>query len=566
MAHVFISYCHEDADFAQILGGKLRDAGLAVRMDLNLSAGDNWRAEIDSDLKDAFAAVVVMSPSAKVSPYVNYEWAFALGAGVPVVALLLKLPANGLHPRLSVLQYLDFSNYSSRPWKELLECLRDLAETQGEFTITAPRDAPPVLRAAARSLDSMNSVERRAAIQSLAQMNHPAAVELLADALRHPSEDVRFGAAFILGETHHDARALPVLLEALRCGNEDLKLWMIIRIGEPAVPPLLEALRDKSIPRRGDVFSILGYIGGPMAVRGLIDHLHDPEPEDRRHAAFALALTKDASAWPTVREAVRDPDAGVRGEAAHALGACAGPMAVPDLLELLKDPKSEVRHAAAVSLGELCNVKPVPEAMEPHVPRLIDALIRAMRDEDDQVGKFASMALRNLADPRAVPGLMAALRDHAVYSGSITGPLAALGEAALLELREGLRDSNERVRIAAIGLIANLRQEADALHLAALLEDGSPAVREHAIQALINYPETPGILQAIVERLHDLDVEVRLAAVETLARLGNPAAAPHLIECLDVEELAESAADALERLDTREGRAALRAWKKRRPE
>jgi len=173
------------------------------------------------------------------------------------------------------------------------------------------------------------------------------------------------------------------------------------------------------------------------------------------------------------------------------------------------------------------------------------------------------MALRNLADPRAVPGLMAALRDRGIYSGSITGPLAALGEAALPELREALLDPNERVRIAAIGLIANLRQEMDACRIAELLKDESPAVREHAIQALTNYPETPGIVEAIVERLHDSDGEVRVTAIETLARIGNPAAAPHLIECLDVEELADAAADALERLNTREGRAALRTWKKR---
>jgi HEAT repeat protein len=563
MAHVFVSYSHEDADFAQVLGGKLRDAGLSVRMDFDLGAGENWRVEIDADLRDAFAVVVVMSATANVSPYVNYEWAFAIGAGVPIVPLLLKIPANCLHPRLSVLQYLDFSNYASRPWERLLESLQDLAEAQGEFTLTAPRDAPPVVRAAARALDGMNPGERQAAIQSLAQMNHPAAVQLLVDALRHPSEDVRFGAAFILGETHHDVRALPVLLEALRCGHKDLKLWMIIRIGEPAVPSLLEVLEDKTFPRRGDVFSVLGYIGGPMALRGLIDHLHDPEPEDRRQAAFALAKTKDASAWPALREAVRDPDARVRAEAAHALSASAGPAAVPDLLELLRDSKTEVRHAAAWNLRDLCNLKPVPEVMEQHVPRLIDALIAAMRDEYDQIGMSASMALRNLADARAVPGLMAALRDRALYSGSITGPLEALGEAALPELREALLDPSERVRIAAIGLIANLRQDADAPRLARLLKDASPTVRERAIKALVCYPETPGILQAIVEGLHDPDGEVRVAAVETLARIGTPAAAPHLIECLDVEELADAAADALEQMDTREGRAALRAWKKR---
>jgi HEAT repeat protein len=564
MAHVFVSYCHEDADFAQILAGKLRDAAFPVRMDLNLSAGENWRTEIDGDLKGAFAVVLVMSAAAKASPYVNYEWAFAIGAGVPVLPLLLKLPADSLHPRLGVLQCLDFGNYQSRPWERLLESLRDFAEAQGEFTLVVPRDAPPVVRSAARALDSMNSDERRRAIQSLAKMNHPAAIQLLADALRHPSEDVRFGAAFTLGETYHDVRALPVLLEALRGDNGDLKPWMIIRIGEQAVPGLLEALEDKNFPRRDALLDILGYIGGAAAVRALVDYLRRPGEEHRSSAAFGLARTKDAAALPAVREALRDTNAEVRRAATQALGACGGPAAVPDLLELLHDSESDVRHGAAVSLRDLCAVKPVPGAMEPHIPRLINGLIGAMRDEYDQVRMFASLALSDLHDPRALPGLMAALRDKT--AGSVTGPLAALGEAALPELREALRDPNERVRIQAISLIGNQGKEPDAFLLAGLIEDGSPAVRELVVRVLSRYGEAPGILQVVIERLQDPDEEVRLAAITTLGETSQPAAVPHLIKCLDVPELADAASGVLERMDSRESRAALRAWKRRQIE
>jgi len=562
MAHVFVSYSHEDADFAQILGGRLRDAGLCVRMDFNLGAGDNWRAEIDADLRDAYAVVVVMSPTASVSPYVNYEWAFAIGAGVAIVPLLLKIPADGLHPRLSVLQYLDFSNYASRPWEKLVESLRDLAETQGESTLTARRDAPPVVRTAAHALDSMNLVERRAAVQTLAQMNHPAAVQLLADALRHPSEDVRFGAAFILGETYHDVRALPVLLEALRGGHPDLKLWMIIRIGEAAVPGLLEALQDKSFPRRGDVFSILGYIGGPAAVRALIPYLQRPEAQDRRSAMWCLGITKDPSALPALQEASHDADATVRAEAPRALAACGGSAAVPDLLELLRDSDRDVRHAAAAGLGDLCKVKPVPEGLEPHIPRLIDALIDALRDEYQQVRYYASSALNELRDARAMRGLVGALRDKTTDLNCVTRALEPLGEAALPELREALQDSSERVRIVAIGLIAKYRKEPDALRLASVIEGASPTVRERVVRALSGYPNAPGIVQAVIDRLEDPDDEVRLAAIETLADIGNPASVPRLIQCLDVDLSADSAAAALDRMDTREARAALRAWKK----
>ena len=39
----------------------------------------------------------------------TYEWAFALGSGVPVLPLLLNSAEADLHPRLRTLQYLDFS-------------------------------------------------------------------------------------------------------------------------------------------------------------------------------------------------------------------------------------------------------------------------------------------------------------------------------------------------------------------------------------------------------------------------------------------------------------------------
>jgi HEAT repeat protein len=122
------------------------------------------------------------------------------------------------------------------------------------------------------------------------------------------------------------------------------------------------------------------------------------------------------------------------------------------------------------------------------------------------------------------------------------------------------------VRIKAIDLIVKNPKEPDAPLLAGLLADGSAAVRENVVWALGYYPEAPGIFQAVIERLEDPDEEVRLAAIRTLAGIGNPAAVPPLIKCLEMDELADSAADALERIDTRESRAALRAWKKHRKE
>jgi hypothetical protein len=120
----FISHSKADLDFAESLKLRLERAGYFAWFDAErLKAGVDWRQEIDEALRSASAVIVVMSPDARGSDYVTYEWSFAAGAGVPVVPLLLRNTA--LHPRLAELQYIDFRQ--GRPWSVLLKTLGELA-------------------------------------------------------------------------------------------------------------------------------------------------------------------------------------------------------------------------------------------------------------------------------------------------------------------------------------------------------------------------------------------------------------------------------------------------------
>ena len=121
--HVFISYKHEDGDFAENLTNRVHMAGFKTWVDDDkLRAGEDWRAEIDQAIKSAFALIVIMTPEAKASEYVTYEWSFAWGAGVKVIPVVLK--STPLHPRLETLQYLDFTNFTSRPWDKLIAVIK----------------------------------------------------------------------------------------------------------------------------------------------------------------------------------------------------------------------------------------------------------------------------------------------------------------------------------------------------------------------------------------------------------------------------------------------------------
>jgi CheY-like chemotaxis protein len=119
MAQAFMSYSSKDAIFADLARMKLKEAGVQVWIDQgSLRAGEEWRRAIDEGISSSDVLLVMITPQSCESPYVTYEWAFALGKGIKVIPLLLET-AN-IHPRLAVLQYLDFRNHKSSPWEELI--------------------------------------------------------------------------------------------------------------------------------------------------------------------------------------------------------------------------------------------------------------------------------------------------------------------------------------------------------------------------------------------------------------------------------------------------------------
>lgn len=136
MSHVFISYSKEDGEFAENVQHRLQQAGFTVWRDVQLRGGEDWRQGIDDGIRKAFALIIVMSPDAKNSEYVTYEWAFAWGVGIKVIPILFK--STNLHPRLESLQYLNFTNRDARPWNELFELLRDAEKSENNKGKPAP--------------------------------------------------------------------------------------------------------------------------------------------------------------------------------------------------------------------------------------------------------------------------------------------------------------------------------------------------------------------------------------------------------------------------------------------
>jgi HEAT repeat protein len=382
--YVFVSYKHGDHDFSAMLIRQLQGAGFNVWVDSEqLRAGENWREAINEAIKESFALVLVITPESKASEYVTYEWAFAQGAGIKVVPLLRK--PTKMHPQLEILQYLDFTDLTNLPWDRLVRRLRELRGENPPNSVVVARDAPASVKSAVVAMDSHNPDDRRAALRSLAQMNHPAAHAALIGAVQHPMRDVRVDAAFMLAKltNNQDAAAVPGLLDALTDEDPRIRIAackVLGDIGDPAsVPALLQILvRQSESDVHWQATSALSKIGA-AAVPGLMDALKDDDWKVRRSAADALWGMREPSAVPGLVEALVDRNDVVKQASAGALEAL-GDAAVPGLKEALGSRNPALAQAATEVLQRIGTpaameaTKPAPAASKPNTTGLLNRL------------------------------------------------------------------------------------------------------------------------------------------------------------------------------------------------
>jgi hypothetical protein len=123
---VFLSYSRKDFFFSELASAMLKSAGIRLWRDTKgLVAGRDWRQGIEEEIGKSKAVIVALSPNSSESAYVTYEWAYALGKGIPVIPVLIE-PCGLVHPRLASVQHLDFTNHSSLPWDDLAERIQEI--------------------------------------------------------------------------------------------------------------------------------------------------------------------------------------------------------------------------------------------------------------------------------------------------------------------------------------------------------------------------------------------------------------------------------------------------------
>jgi molecular chaperone DnaK len=118
--HVFVSYSEEDAAYVEALVSFLRARDVRVWTDQSLVGGERWTATLRRAITECAAFVVVMSPAAESSIWVERELNLAEDEGRPVHPLLLQ---GGRWWRLSNIQYEDVTG-GAMPRRAFVDGLR----------------------------------------------------------------------------------------------------------------------------------------------------------------------------------------------------------------------------------------------------------------------------------------------------------------------------------------------------------------------------------------------------------------------------------------------------------
>lgn len=139
MAHVFISYSKQDIDFARHLRRLLVAQGFSVWLDESrLAPSSRWWTEIESNIERSAALIVIMSPHARDSDWVEREILYAERLNKPIFPVLL---AGEDWPRLANLQYADMRDGLNAALPPSLAAR--LATVTGPLTRQSADIAPP---------------------------------------------------------------------------------------------------------------------------------------------------------------------------------------------------------------------------------------------------------------------------------------------------------------------------------------------------------------------------------------------------------------------------------------
>ncbi|MFN6184764.1 MAG: HEAT repeat domain-containing protein [Microcystis sp.] len=209
------------------------------------------------------------------------------------------------------------------------------------------------------------------------------------------------------------------------------------------------------------------------------------------------------------------------------LGLTKSNQVVNELLKALEDSDEDVRGNAVEALANIGSETAIP------------GLLKALEDSHEYVRRKAAEVLAEIGSETAIAGLLKALEDsHEYVRGKAAFALGNIGtETAIPGLLKALEDSDRYVRWNASEALAKIGSETAIAGLLKALEDSDRFVRSRYVRrraaAALGKIGTETAIAGLIKALEHSDGDVRFEAAFALGKIGSETAIPELLKALE---------------------------------
>jgi HEAT repeat protein len=423
---------------------------------------------------------------------------------------------------------------------------------------------------------------RMAALEAVGSYLNPDAITMIIERFLDPAWIVRKHACKAM--VKYKGKAIKQLLNALNSIEEDVRYWSLRSIGEikPAgiYTHLIRLFKDKSWTIRKTTSDVLGSYGEEVLMELSALATDSSDPEIRYWVLRSLGKIGSSISLPLLFKALEDPSEAIRDAAQKAL-ANYGEEVIEDLFALLKSDKRKLLESVSatfqrmdkdVIVPKLCrNLGKYDEHVSYWIRRTLinfgesarEEILKLLNSKANEVRRQAILAIGQLGNPDDCGQIIHHLKDE-YWPARIAAAetLGNLGDvSAVLPLLEALDDDDEDLAMAAIsalgkigdekaipGLISTLQRESWTLKFQAikilgemrasrafldllkLLDEDTLDLKVHIIKAIARTNHQRCYDELKLRFSKEEELEPRLAYIEALANLGNPAIIPDLVK------------------------------------
>lgn len=287
----------------------------------------------------------------------------------------------------------------------------------------------------------------------------------------------------------------------------------IIKIGEEALPFLLEILKDKreEIDYKIEICDIIGKIKSNKAIPVLNSLLNDPHPGLRGGAIKALGEIGDTSSFSYIVKMLNDPHDLVRREAIIALKSINDKRSIPFLKKALLKEKDYT------NISEIIKVFGYFKAKE-----TINEIFYFLKAKEENVKISAIYAIGEIGevDEKIIDTLLLYLETENDYiKREIINALGKLKiKKAVRKIAEFLHSNNMLLKKEAIISLANIESDSSLIYLITAVFDPQKEIQEFTKKILKEKENMKFKLKEVIED-REKELKIRRGAFEIIKEI-----------------------------------------------